>query len=190
MEEATKIKVLALYEQFKSHILHSPLSSGTTDIIRAQTIEVVNASIKELIELTGDSEFEKFKLIPLGEDYGPHGIIMAIDYRQMIGGLVGRIHAIYFSDKDEPFATSPSTIITQEQRQEQTTNISIALEIQGKIDGLLPKVKESTPEHTFLQKMREKLTTLKGGIDVLRLALDVGITCGLTIQQIKAIFGW
>lgn len=179
-------KIRPIYKELQGYLSQTPLPETTYSQFNDSSIaDQFNKTIDELNSCSGKN-YDKFKISPNYEE-PDHKTYSLMEYRQKIGGLISRLHAEYFSKDNEPFGSTPSTIITQNQQQSQSLHIQMLLDFQSLIDEKLPKLNEGSKEKNFLQKMKESLHSVSNAIDLIKLILTTAGTVGLTIAELKKI---
>lgn len=179
-----KEQVRPLYSELQGYLSQAPgEASRQTEFYEESNWGAFHSTISELNTLTGKN-YDKFKVTPLHAGGGSQ-FVRVTEYRTKLSGLISRLHGEYFSDEREPFSGMPSTIITQTQNQSQ--NIQILLEIQSVIDKNLTTVEDPT-EKSFLQKIKDSLSSVKNITELLNLILATGSSMGLTVEQISKLF--
>ena len=139
--------------------------------------------IDELNELTG-KDYNKFRVVP---KRGQVRFMVNIGtYRQKLGGLIARLHGEYFSDEPAPFASMPSTIISQNQNQ--SVHIEFLMEFNNLINDKMNKVKEGTPEKKFLEKVRGTLSKVKNVSQFVTLVIMTAKEMGISLDQLASLF--
>ncbi len=120
------------------------------------------------------------------KDYSKHklsGMVECSTYRMVLAGLIARLHTEYFSDEPLPFATMPSTVITQTQAQ--SVQVEIAIEITSWLSDALHKTKEGSPERKFLEKLRGTVSKVKNVGQFVSLLITTAKEFSLSIDQLK-----
>jgi len=176
-----KDKIRPLYSELQGYLSQAP-DDHNRSLHHESQWEQLHLTIDELNQITGKS-YDKFILKPFTTPGG--SFVDVTEYRTKLGGLISRLHGEYFSDEPAPFSGMPSTIINQNQHQSQ--NIQILLEIQSLIDKKLSDTDDAV-EISFLQKIKDSLSTVKSINDLLGLILSTGSSVGLTLEQITRLF--
>ena len=127
-------------------------------------------------------------MIKPNQDYEPPYLDFD-NYRQKLGGIIARLHGEYFSDETPPFAEMPSTIITQSQSQNQSLQVQLLLEVNDLIHKKLSTVPEGSKEKTFLEKVKASLSSVKDISQLVTLLITTAHQVGMTIEQLKTLFG-
>jgi len=140
-----------------------------------------NALIQELNDLTGRS-YDGFRLASR-ESTMLGNVVEYEEYRMKLAGLVGRLHAEYFSDEPPPFVNMPSTMITQ--TQSQSVQVEVLLEINTWISDKLNQAKEGSPERKFLERVRGAVSKVRSVGQFVSLLLTTAKEFGLSIDQLK-----
>ena len=111
------------------------------------------------------------------------------EYRQKLSGLISRLHGEYYSDEPPPFSGIPGTINIQTQQQSQSVQVQILLDMQSLIYERLPKFQEGTPEKSFLEKLKSKLSSVSNVVELFSLCMKLAKDVGLNIESLFRIFG-
>ena len=186
MDSSLKEKIRPIYSELQGYLSQAPKPEKVYSALTGEsTWKHYHSAIKELNDITGE-DYDRFKVSP--ERGQTDQFVRVVEYRGCLGGLISRLHGQYFSDEPAPFSGMPSTIITQQQTQAQSTKVQILLDLQSTIDNQISKYKEGTPERTFLEKIKEGLSGIEDVNDFVRLLLRTGKGLGLTIDQILTFF--
>jgi hypothetical protein len=113
-------------------------------------------------------------------------IVQPIPAKAKLSSIIGRIKGTY--KLEEPIRNNGNTFI-QNQSQNQSQYLSLALEMQEKIISEIPKHKEGTKERTFLEKLKSALPSVKSITDILSAALKIGANIGLDPATIHKLLG-
>ena len=185
MDNEIKSKVRAIYYELQGYLSQTPEPQHTSDIFAGNDSWLqYNQTIQELSKITGD-DYERFMIKP--KPMNGHDIVHITTYRQTLGGIINRIHGVYFSDENMPFSGSPQTIISQSQNQNQS--IQMLLDIQSKINEEITKAEGDPKKEGFLNKMKSKLSQVKGINDLLKLFLKTAKEFGLNMTDLLSLFG-
>lgn len=145
-----------------------------------------NLTIDELNKITGE-DYNRYKIEALTFPWNG-AMRQGMDvqtYRTKLGGLISRLHGAHFSDEAPPFSGMPSTVINQNQSQNQA--VYILLEVQSKIDDALSKLPEGK-EKNFLQTVKSSLEGVSNVTGLIGLLLKTANDLGLTTTQIYNLF--
>ena len=112
--------------------------------------------------------------------------VMAIPTRSRLRALLGRIKGAYEFDE---IPRETGNVFVQNQNQSQSQTLSIILDLQERIISEIPKHKEGTKERTFLEKVKENLSTIGDARDILSTVLKIGSEVGLSIDAVRKILG-
>ena len=146
-----KNKIRPLYSEFQGYLSQAPTSSTTTDSIFDEVMwNQYNDALKLLCDETG-KDYTRFIIDSKASKYGPSSYVRVDTYRQKLGGLISNLHGEYFSDETPPFSGMPSTVITQ--TEQQTMSIQLLLDVQTRIDKLLPNLEAGSKKQKFLEKL-------------------------------------
>ena len=178
--EATKDKIRLLYSEFQGYLSQTPKRDDRV-IVDDSDWTRHNETVKELYQIAGEN-YNKFLIKPnISND-----CVLLSTYRQILGGLISRLHAEYFSDEPAPFSGMPSTIITQTQQQSQS--IQMYLDIQSKIDEAIPNFEDGSKEKGFLEKFKSSLNTASNVNDLFKLCFKLATELGVSIATLLKIF--
>jgi len=177
-----KEKIRPTYNELQGYLSQAPNKDVWDDGGVAMQNQL-NITVDQLSEMTGD-DYSRFKVRVSGE----RTVLDINSYRTNLGGLISRIHGLYFSDEAPPFSGGPSTVITQNQHQSQSMNVQVLLEVQSKIDLQLPNHKEGTPERNFLERVKAGLGSVKSVTELISLILKTGKEVGLSVDKILSLF--
>ena len=181
-----KEKIRPIYQELQGYLLQIPVPENPHEAIESEDVwNRVNLAISELEDLSPYS-YGKFKIHPQSGQYGYFVNITAL--RANLGGLIDRLHAEFFSDESNPFIEVPSTIISQEQSQEQTTKIVMLLEIHEKIIEKLKDEQIDPDEKKFLEILKESLSSAKGTLQLINLILSTAHSVGIELDKLIEIF--
>lgn len=182
-----KNKIRPLYSEFQGYLSQAPTSTNSTDSIYDEAIwNQYNDALKLLSEVV-EKDYSRFRIDPQRSKHGSSSYIRVDTYRQKIGGLISNLHGEFFSDETPPFSGMPSTIITQ--TQQQSVSVQILLDIQSKIDEILPKVKSGSKEESFLNKFKGVLSSISNVNQLVSKFMKLAHEFGLNIQDILAMWG-
>lgn len=185
MDNEIKSKVRAIYYELQGYLSQTPEPQHTSDIFAGNdSWRQYNQTIQELSKITGD-DYERFMIKP--KPMNGHDIVHVTTYRQTLGGIINRIHGVYFSDENMPFSGSPQTIISQSQNQSQS--IQMLLDIQSKINEEIKKAEGDPKKEGFLNKVKSKLSQVKDINDLLKLFLKTAKEFGLNMTDLLSLFG-
>ena len=185
MDDKIKSKIKAIYYEFQGYLAQTPMPQQTSDIFASDDPWCqYNQAIEELSKITGD-DYERFVIKP--KPMNGHNIVHLTTYRQTLGGIINRIHGIYFSDENMPFSGSPKTVISQTQNQSQS--IQMILDFQSKIDEEITKSKDDPKKVGFLNKVKSKLSHVKDINDLLKLLLKTARELGFNMSELLSLFG-
>lgn len=184
-----KDKIRPIYSELQGLLSQTPLSTGSGNLYDDTPVWLqLEQCIAELNNLTGQN-YDRFKTAPpkISQSSNKHYISLA-DFRTKIGSLITRLHAEYFSTESTPFSGSPSTVISQNQTQQQAVNVSLLLEIQSIIDEKLAQTTKPE-EKNFLTQLKSTLPSVKTGLELFKLILELAHQCGLDLNSVTKLFG-
>jgi hypothetical protein len=164
-----KAKVRAIYYELQGYLSQTPVPHQPSDIFAGDDSWLqYNQAVEELSKITGD-DYSRFMIKP--NPMNGHNIVHLTTYRQTLGGIINRIHGIYFPDENMPFSGSPQTVISQTQNQSQS--IQLVLDLQSRIDEEITTSKNDPKKLGFLNKMKSGLSHVKDANDLLKLLLKL-----------------
>lgn len=187
-----KEKIRSMYSELQGYLSQTPIAEkGYEHIDDDGFTDNLNAIIQELNTSTGnDYSRSSLKKKYYSTDRGPEYYIRVAEYRNKIGGLISRLHSEFFKDEPPPFSGMPNTSInvTQDQRQSQSIALEIAIEMGSLIGSKIEKYEKGTPERAFLEKLKEKLVSIKSVSELVLTIFGIASSVGLTLDKIKTIF--
>ena len=177
-------KVQAIYQELQGYLAQIPPPKEAHITIDFDPIgNQVNTAIDELNQVTGN-DYAKFRIIPQCSDYG-YRFVNITGLRSMIGGLIDRLHAEFFSKEARPFGIAPQTVISNSQTQVQ--NLSLVLDIQWKIMEKLQDQSIKPEEKNFLERLKGSLATVTSATELFGLILNLANQSGLTLEALKQV---
>ncbi|TET44710.1 hypothetical protein E3J62_09585 [candidate division TA06 bacterium] len=178
----------SLYEELQGYLSQAPWPEKTSDLIADQSVwEQYNHSVELLTDISG-RDYSRFLVKPWVGNSGRQ-FVGLLAYRQKLGGLISSLHAEYFSKKPAPFSSVPETVVTQSQQQVQSVYAQVLLEIDSKIDEMIPSHQEGSKERSFLQKVKSSLKSASNVAQLLALFFRIAKECGLNIDDVLKVFG-
>ena len=185
MDDKTNPQIKAIYYELQGYLSQTPKPEQSSDIFASDDPWCqYNQAVDELAKISGE-DFKRFIIKPQTED--GYNIVHLTTYRQTLGGLINRIHGVYFSNENMPFSGSPQTVISQTQNQ--TQSIQMILDVQSKIDGEIVKFKDDPKKVSFLKKVKSNLSIVKDVNDLLKLMLNTAKESGVNISDLLSFFG-
>lgn len=185
-----KKDIRPIYQELQGYLSQDPpISEAHQDVTYDRTLwDQANTAIDLLAEITGSDAYERFKIVPAGT--GRHSHVMMATFRTKLGGLVDRLHAEFFDDEDRPFGGSPTQIITQQQTQDQTTDVRVimVLEIQERIVERLQDPDTPSEEKEFLERLKPGLATVRTAVELVQLILNTAKLVGIDLATLMHIF--
>ncbi len=184
-----KEKIRHIYNELQGYLAQAS-KIDKSSIYKEEAVALGNqltGVIQELNELTGEN-YNKFKAEAFSEEMN-RSRILTLDlsvYRLRLGGLISRIYGKYFFDENPPFSEMPTTVINQNQHQNQS--IQMILEIQSKIDHELQKAPEGSKEKTFLEKIKSSLSSITNVSQLMALIVKTAQELGITTDQLYQFF--
>lgn len=187
MSIAIKNKIRPLYSEFQGYLSQAPTASSSTDSISDETMwNQYNEALKLLSDAT-EKDYSRFNIEPKSSRTSSGSYVRVNTYRQKISGLISNLYGEYFSDEIPPFSGMPSTVITQ--TQQQSVSIQIVLDIQSKIDEILPKVESGSKEESFLKKFKSILSSISNVNELVSKCMKLAHEFGLNVQDIISLWG-
>jgi hypothetical protein len=190
---ATKEEIRPIYAELRGRLLEAPNDKQSPLTNDSSLWEHHNQLVDELIQVT-QGAYSKYRIAPRGPDelyYHPY--VHIATYRSMLSGLVGRLHADFFSDEPSPFAGTPGMIISQTQQQSQTVHIQMIMEIQEQLIRSETRFTEGSKERGFIDKAKRFLKSAASGVtsaaQLMLLLLNVAKECGLSVEDMQRVFG-
>jgi hypothetical protein len=191
---AAKEKVRPIYAELQGYMLQAPGGDNVRVIYDPNVWRHYNQTVDELTKLTGNN-YDRFKAV---HRYMPSArtMIECVDvtqYRTKLSGLINRLHAEFFADEASPFAGSPGMVINQSQQQSQAVHIQMVMEITEQLTRAEAKFEEGDKERGFIDKVKGYLksagTATTSLAQLMLLLLNVARECGLSIEDMKRVFG-
>jgi len=178
-----KEKIRPLYSELQGYLSQAPAIKATTDLIYdSATWEQVNSAVDELNSIT-QKDYGRFKINPESGD----DAVRVSTHRTKLGGIISRLHAEYFASEPAPFSGMPSTIINQNQSQQQITQIAFLLETQSLIDKKLSELQDEK-EKGFLNSVKSNLANIKSFMEFAQLVVTTAQTFGISLDKLTQIF--
>ena len=187
-EQTMKNKIRPIYQELQGYLSQTPVPDKPYITTEDESLwSQMNLAIDELNEITGKN-YDRFKITPKGTAMSGTAYIELTAIRSKLGGLIDRLNGEYFSDEDRPFGRTPTTIITQSQAQEQSTQVVVLLEVQEKILERLKDNQIAPEEKRFLQKLKDNLSGVRDFIELIRLILITAQDTGLDLENLTRVF--
>lgn len=180
-----KNKVRPLYSEFQGYLSQAPPTSSPHDTFGDESFWIQYNSAVDLLCIETGKDYSRFKIEPIQGSYSRFIYINA--YKQKVGGLISRLHGEYFSDEIPPFSGTPSNVFTQ--TQQQSVSVQLVLDIQSKIDELLPKVEEGSKKQNFLKKFKSILSSISNVNDLIAKCMKLAHEYDLNVQDILSMWG-
>ncbi len=181
-----KNKIRPIYAELQGYMSQAPAAnnSSTDD----NTLwKQLNNTIDELTEVSG-GEYSKFKITNIDYYSGGAAFMNVSEYRSKLGGLIARLHGEFFHEEPAPFSGMPSTVIHQNQYQQQTVQIKMLLEIQSKVDEKIKEAPEGSKERSFLEQLKSGLYAVSGVTELVALILKLAHDTGLHTADLIKLF--
>jgi hypothetical protein len=180
-------EIRPIYEELQG--LMSSVPAGP--IVRDESFWIhFHGLIEELEKVTG-KDYKRYQVV-VDRRYG-EPLMMATDYRSKVNALIMRLHGEYFVDETHPFSGSPTTVVNQsskqEQSQNQSVNISMILDFQSSIDKTLygnPNLDDM--QKSFLEKIKQSLSSVKSFVELINLIVVTAKAVGLNLEIALNLF--
>ena len=149
-------------------------------------VDRLSAIIDTLQNLCNE-DLSRFKIINR-VGYDPTYFLI-MQYRAMLGGLIARLHSKFYSNEPPPFSGMPSTInhFSQSQTQDQSQNIQLVIDMTTVITKNLAHPDTTPEEKTFLQKVKDILPTVTGGLDLVQKVMTIAAQLGIGIEAVAKL---
>lgn len=184
-----KEQVRPIYSELIGYLESAPPHTKLYEHIPGHEMwEQVNNTIKELDKVTGNN-YGRFSIIASeARSRGLDNYVYVAHYRQKLSGLIGTLHAEYFSGEQSPINNSSvaNTVITQTQQQNQS--VHMLLEIQSRLDEKMSDFSDGSQEKTFLQKLKESLSSVKNTTQLINHILKTAKDTGVSMEELLKIF--
>jgi len=174
-----------IYHELQGYLGEAP-SYKLRIIDDAALWDQVNQAIDELSRISGE-DYSRFKMIPKDTGNFKRMHIEINTYRTSLSGLISRLHGKYFAREPAPFSSMPSTVFSQTQVQSQSQK-QMVLDLQSKIDEQLRNLEPGDKKHTFLEKVKGALASVKDYAGVLALYITTAQEFGLTLEELSELF--
>jgi len=173
-------QIRSIYSELKAY---QSSSEKNRSIYENSIWERFNSLIDKLTTITGDTDYEVFKLEPK-HLYGNISVSYE-QYHSKINGVIGKIEGVFgtINTKD---ATGTRYQFINSQTQTQTQEIAMLLDFQSKLDSKLydKSIKLSTQEKSFLERIKSGIAGIKDYSSLILLILSEAKELGLTLEQI------
>lgn len=180
-----KEKVRPIYSELMGMLSQAPKPETYMYKDQKYLWERYNQLTQKLFEITKDDEYSTLKIDPQPSDN--ELVVNASEYRTRVSALISRLHGTFFYNESAPFSGTPSTIISQNQSQQQTTHIALLLEAQSMIDKKLDETKDKN-ERGFLNSLKLSLANVKNFMEFVQLVLTTAQTFGIDLGRLEQIF--
>ncbi len=182
-----KNQIRPLYSEFQGYLSQAPTSSGSSRTIYDEDMWNQYNDALKLLSKVAEKDYDRFIISPKPSSRSSSHLYVPTDiYRQKIGGLISNLHGEYFSDEPSPFSGMPSTVITQTQQQSMT--IQLVLDIQSKIDELLPNLDAGSKKQQFLEKFKSILSSVLNVNDLIGKCMKLAHEFDLNVQDILSMW--
>lgn len=186
----TKKEIKPIYTELKGLLSQIPsVESNDPDkpSFSLSQLSYFEAIVEKIEKILPDNDFSRFKVDRINY-YGHKDGFSISEFRQKVSGLIMLLYGNYFEHENEPFSGQPSTIISQNQQQSQSAYIQILLDFQSMIEEKMPNFEKNSKEATFLEKLKNSLSSVKDINQLILTIMTLGSSLGLTIDQILNIF--
>jgi hypothetical protein len=182
---AKKEDIKPIYSELQGYLSKAPSSEDGVHVFRESNLwKNVNQTIDELNNITGEN-YNRFKMEPYQS--GKAFYVSKETYKGKLAGLIARLHGKYFANEPAPFSDMPGMVISQTQMQSQTQTQMI-LDLQSKIDEQLRNFKPGDKKHTFLEKVKGALATVKDYSGFIALCITTAKEVGLSLGELSELF--
>lgn len=182
-----KKQIRPLYSEFQGYLSQAPASSGSSRTIYDEDMWSQYNDALKLLSDVAEKDYGRFRINPKPSSTSRSSLYVPTDiYRQKLGGLISNLHGEYFLDEPAPFSGMPSTVITQTQQQSMT--IQIVLDIQSKIDELLPTLEAGSKKQKFLEKFKSILSSVLNVNDLIGKCMKLADEFDLNVQDILSLW--
>jgi len=183
----SKNKIKPIYTELQGYLAQAPSSDKASTVSDSSLWQQFNNTIDELNKISNNN-YDKFKITNINQ--GARGpFILNSDYRSKLNGLIMRLYGEYFETESSPISGSPSTIVSQNQSQSQTTRIAMIMDFQSLIDEKLYSSELNEKEKTFLEKIKVALPSVKSFAEITSLIINIAKSLGISVDQLSKIFG-
>ncbi|MFA6042318.1 MAG: hypothetical protein WCV85_04350 [Patescibacteria group bacterium] len=180
-------EVRSYYSELQGYLSQFPIAKSPSDVSDDfSMVERLNGVIDKLQTLCNE-DLSRFKVSsPPGYD---SQYFLISQYRTLVGGLISRLHAKFFSNEPPPFSGMPSTVnhFSQSQTQNQSQNMQLVMEVTEIITKSLANTDIPQDEKTFLQKVKEILPTINGGLDLVQKVSAIAAQLGMSIEAVSRL---
>ncbi len=182
-----KKKIRPLYSEFQGYLSQTRTSLSSNDSISDEVIwNQYNDALTLLCDEAGE-DYKRFRIDCKTSKLDSSSYVRVDTYRQKLGGLISNLHGEYFSDETPPFAGMPSTVITQ--TQQQSMSIQLLLDVQTKIDELLPNLEAGSEKQKFLEKFKSILSSVSNVNDLIGKFMKLAHKFDLNVHDILSLWG-
>lgn len=107
--------------------------------------------------------------------------------RSKLGTIIMHLHGAYFHDEPQPFSENHGTTNILNAIQDQNVTINFVIEANEFLDNRLNKFQENTPEHDYLQKLKDGLKGIHSWVEFMTLAMKTADKMEL-MSKLASIF--
>lgn len=192
--------------------LNDSLLPNATDkyaAIRDGSWDLFNASLQTLTQLTNDSYFTSLKISPV--THGATPLVRVSDYSSKVYQAVSYLYEteqdtglsdVYPPQKPkvgDGNSISQTSVLSQGQdsNQSQVTEVQVSVNIEfnqtltymtESIVEARSRYKEGTKERTFLDKLKDGISTAKTTADLIKMIMTAAVQFGITTEVLGEIF--
>ncbi len=188
MEEEKEKKIKVIYSELRAYLAQAPIEKdGFNELDDDSIWEHYNGTVNLLSETSGN-DYSRHCIEPSVRD-STHNPYVTIDtYRQRLSGLISSLREEYFSDEPDPLDGAPSTVITQSQHQGQSVHIQMIVDITDIINEKIGKYEDGSNEKSFLQKLKDSLSSVSNVKQLLQTIFELAKKYGLDMNEAFEIF--
>lgn len=176
-----KESIKPYYEELKGMMENMPEENLFID---KGISEKYNKTLQKISDLIPEILFDEYSIQSEYVELQFQGGQQKIDrnqYRMKLGALIGQMRGRF--DFDSQSSNGGHTFI-----QNQVVSVELVLNLQEKIIKLIDNYSEGTPERSFLEKVKESISTIKNGTDIIRIVLAEAQRAGISIDKLISIF--
>lgn len=185
MEEKKKGEIKAIYSELRGYLAQAPEIKDMDDIDDESVWEQYNRTVDSLSKVSNE-DYSHFRIEPKSYDSTGRSYVNLVTYRQKLGGLISRLHGEYFEGEPNPLDGVPSTVITQSQQQVQIAQMII--DITDIIHEKIDKYEEGSNKKSFLQKLKDSLSSISNVKQLLQTIFKLAKEYGLNMNEAFEIF--
>jgi hypothetical protein len=187
MEEEKKGELKAIYSELRGYLAQAPEIKDEYDIHEESVWTQYNEAVNLLNKISGKI-YSRFCIKPEQSPMSTRPSISVVAYRNMLGGLISRLHGEYFAEEPNPLDGVPSTVMTQNQQQYQSVRIQMIIDITDIINEKIDKYEDGSKEKGFFQKLKSSLSSISNVNQLIKTILKLAKDSGLDINEALKIF--